>query len=90
MSATAVELMTAETFSWVLTQWCRNGNHCVGGVESGFILRRDLDPVRSPDVFIVCADRMPADGVAEAFWNQAPDLPVLPGFSCAVRDLFDF
>ncbi len=46
------------------------------GVESGFILARDPDLVRSPDVYYVRAERLPEGEVSEAFWTIAPDLAV--------------
>jgi Uma2 family endonuclease len=142
--------LVAASLSWALQGWARVGKHGVVGVESGFVLRREPDTVRAPDVFFVRAERVPAGGVPEAFWNQAPDLaveivspsetaeevrakvrdylaagaamvweihprtrevlihtpdntiralgvdatigelPLLPGFTCAVRDLFAF
>jgi Uma2 family endonuclease len=48
---------------------------CVG-VESGFILGRNPDTVRSPDVFYVRAERIPTTGIPEGFWEVPPDLAV--------------
>ncbi len=46
------------------------------GVETGFILRRDPDTVRSPDVFFIRRDRL-ADPLAEpGFFEGAPDLVI--------------
>lgn len=59
-----------------LLMWAEAGNHGWVGVESGFILDRDPDIVRGPDVAFVRRDRIPADGVPTAFWNLAPDLAV--------------
>ena len=59
-----------------LQAWAEEGSKGCVGVESGFILARDPDIVRGPDVFYVRAERIPADGIPEAFWNIAPDLAV--------------
>ena len=49
----------------------------VGGVgEAGFILRRDPDVVRAPDVSFVAAARVPAAGIPSGYWPCAPDLAV--------------
>lgn len=44
-------------------------------VESGFIIARDPDTVRAPDVAFVRAERLPPGGV-RAFFEGAPDLAV--------------
>jgi Uma2 family endonuclease len=46
------------------------------GVEAGYVLARNPDTVRGPDVSYVRADRIPPGGVPEAFWPMAPDLAV--------------
>ncbi len=46
------------------------------GVESGFVLHRDPDTVCAPDVSFVRADRVPAAGEPEAYWEGPPDLAV--------------
>jgi Uma2 family endonuclease len=48
----------------------------VFGAESGFLIRRDPDTVRAPDIAFVHRDRLPATGIARAFWPNAPDLAV--------------
>ena len=49
----------------------------VGGAgEAGFILRRDPDVVRAPDVSFVAAARVPATGIPSGYWPCAPDLAV--------------
>jgi Uma2 family endonuclease len=45
-------------------------------VEVGFILRRNPDTVRGPDVAFVRADRIPPQGEPRGFWEIAPDLAV--------------
>jgi len=59
-----------------LRHWARHG---VGGyvaVEAGYILGRDPDIVRGPDVSYVRPDRIPPGGRPKAFWSIAPDLAV--------------
>ncbi len=46
------------------------------GVEAGFILQRDPDTIRSPDVYYVRPERLPEGEVSEGFWTIAPDLAV--------------
>ena len=59
-----------------LHAWAKGGPGGAVGVESGFLLGRDPDIVRGPDIFYVGPERMPEAGVPEAFWNTAPDLAV--------------
>lgn len=44
--------------------------------ETGFILQRDPDTVRAPDVAFVAADRVPRTGIPTFYWPSAPDLAV--------------
>jgi Uma2 family endonuclease len=60
----------------LLRAWAKVGGHGVVGAEAGFILARDPDIVRGPDISFVRADRVPSTGIPEAFWEQAPDLVV--------------
>lgn len=48
----------------------------VSGDGTGYLLRRDPDELRIPDVSFVARERVPADGVPEGFWPFAPDLAV--------------
>lgn len=59
-----------------LRLWAKSGPGGCVGVESGFILVRDPDTVRGPDVFYVRAERIPTTGIPESYWEQAPDLAV--------------
>jgi Uma2 family endonuclease len=59
-----------------LQTWAESGPGGCVGVESGFILHRNPDTVRGPDVFYVRAERLPPTGIPEAFWELAPDLAV--------------
>ena len=56
--------------------WARSGPGGCVGVESGFILARNPDTVRGPDVFYVRAERLPPGGIPESYWEMAPDLAV--------------
>lgn len=44
--------------------------------ETGFILSRQPDTVRAPDVSFISRDRVPSQGVPEGYWDLAPDLAV--------------
>ena len=44
--------------------------------ETGFLLSRDPDTVRAPDIAFIHKSRLPAVPPAEAFWPGAPDLAV--------------
>jgi Uma2 family endonuclease len=60
----------------LLDRWAEQSPGGEIGVESGFILERDPDIVRSPDVYYVRAERIPEGDVSDGFWNIAPDLAV--------------
>jgi Uma2 family endonuclease len=65
----------AARLSRKLLDWAENGPRGEVG-EAGFILARDPDTVRAPDVAYVSAARIPAGGIPEGFWPLAPDLAV--------------
>jgi len=44
--------------------------------ETGFLLSRDPDTVRAPDVALVLREHLPESPPEEAFWPGAPDLAV--------------
>ncbi|HEV8636259.1 MAG TPA: Uma2 family endonuclease [Chloroflexota bacterium] len=44
--------------------------------ETGFLLSRDPDTVRAPDVAVVPIERLPPEGEAEGYFEGAPDLVV--------------
>ena len=46
------------------------------GAEPGFLLARDPDTVRAPDIAFLHKDRFEGEPPAEAFWPGAPDLAV--------------
>jgi len=48
----------------------------VFGDGLGYILRRNPDTVRIPDVSVVRRERVVAGGIPEGFWPGAPDLAV--------------
>ena len=64
------------TLGSLLRRWAKQGPGGYVGTEAGFILGHDPDIVRGPDVSYVRTDRIPPDGVPEAFWPFAPDLAV--------------
>ncbi|MEX1224518.1 MAG: Uma2 family endonuclease [Pirellulales bacterium] len=48
----------------------------VFGAETGFMLARDPDTVRAPDVAFIARDNLPKTRPKEAYWPGAPDLAV--------------
>ena len=50
-----------------LALWARSGPGGCVGVESGFILARDPDTVRGPDVFYVRAERILPSSILESY-----------------------
>jgi Uma2 family endonuclease len=46
------------------------------GVESGFLIRRDPDRVRVPNVWFIRQERIEGGQSPTGFWNTAPDLAV--------------
>jgi Uma2 family endonuclease len=60
----------------LLRTWAKQGIGGYVAVEAGYILGHDPDVVRGPDVSYVSANRIPPDGIPEAFWTIAPDLAV--------------
>jgi Uma2 family endonuclease len=59
-----------------IDNWIEQGGGGEAGVESGFIIARDPDLVRSPDISYVRAERLPEGEVSEGFWRIPPDLAV--------------
>ncbi len=59
-----------------LLAWSQAGVGGHAGVESGFLLARNPDVVRAPDVHYVRPERAPSDVPPAAFWQLAPDLAV--------------
>ena len=45
-------------------------------VETGFVLRRDPDVVRAPDVSFLRAERIPPSGIPDGYIDGPPDLAV--------------
>jgi len=48
----------------------------VTGAETGFLLSRNPDTVRAPDIGFVSKQRVQSAGRTENFWNGPPDLAV--------------
>ena len=48
----------------------------VFGGETGFLLARDPDTVRAPDIAFIHKDHLPSPLPEEAYWPGAPDLAV--------------
>lgn len=66
----------AVILAMLLRLWTKRTAGGYVGVEAGYILARDPDIVRGPDVSYVRAERIPPSGIPEGFWNLAPDLAV--------------
>lgn len=66
----------AVMLAMLLRLWAKQATGGYVGVEAGYILTRNPDTVRGPDISYVRAERIPASGVPEGFWNLAPDLAV--------------
>ncbi len=66
----------ASKLSRLLGIWAENSVGGYVGVEGGYILSRDPDTVRGPDVSYIRADRVPPDNVLGSFGAFAPDLAV--------------
>ena len=66
----------ATAFSLRLGTWAAQRRAGVVGTASGFVLARDPDAVRGPDVYFIRAERVPKGGIPEVFWTVAPDLVV--------------
>jgi Uma2 family endonuclease len=60
----------------MLVTWSQQGRHGYVGVESGFIVSRTPDNVRSPDVFFISAEHLKAVSSLKGFSQQPPDLAV--------------
>lgn len=83
---------------WVFVSPRRLGRICVA--ETGFILARNPDIVRAPDVSLVRADHPPPTHEREGYLEVAPDLvvelvspsdrtrEVLPGFRLPIAEIF--
>jgi Uma2 family endonuclease len=46
------------------------------GAETGFLIHRDPDTVRAPDLAFVGQERIPPESPPQGFWPGAPDLAV--------------
>ena len=69
-------LRVAANFNYVLYGFVKEHGLGVVGGEGGFILERDPDTVRAPDVVFVRADRLPPDEEQTGYLELSPDLVV--------------
>ncbi len=82
---------------WLLRNYTQRAKAGLVFSESGFVVRRDPDTVRAPDVAFVAKDRLALSSVREKYLEIAPDLVVevvSPGDRAAevqtkVREWFD-
>jgi Uma2 family endonuclease len=68
--------MVALRLGSALVEWAERDRAGVVMTETGFVLARDPDTVRAPDISFVRQERVPAGGVPTGFWHGAPDLAV--------------
>lgn len=66
----------AVLFVRYLDRWAEEHDAGWVGVNAGFILARDPDVVRAPDVFFVRKERLPAPAARASFWELGPDAAV--------------
>ena len=60
----------------VLAQFAARGGYGEVFVETGFLIARDPDTVRAPDVALVLADKLPDGDLPRAYFPFAPDIAV--------------
>ena len=46
------------------------------GAETGFLIQRNPDTVRAPDIAFIRRERIPVGGLPQGYWPGAPDLAV--------------
>jgi Uma2 family endonuclease len=67
----------ALTIAILLRNWLKQNNlKGYVAVESGYVLARNPDTTRGPDVSYIRAERIPKTGIPKGFWRLAPDLAV--------------
>lgn len=66
--------MISFRFASRLNQWLEQSKAGIAGTDGGFILARDPDRVRGPDVWFIRSERIPE--FSEGFWEIAPDVVV--------------
>lgn len=71
----AVHGMVALKIGAKLLNWLEQGHEGYVGVEVAFLLARNPDLIRLPDVCYVLADKLQA-GIPEKYWETAPDLAI--------------
>lgn len=57
----------------LLGRWLEQSKAGIAGIDGGFVLGRNPDRVRGPDVWFIKTEQMP-DVNAEGFWEIAPDV----------------
>jgi Uma2 family endonuclease len=67
---------TTGSFAALLLAWVKRGGGGYAGVIAGYILARNPDTVRIPDVSYARQERIPETGIPEGFWELAPDVAV--------------
>ncbi len=69
-------LISGRLMRWMGAHVEQNDLGEVSGSEGGFLLARNPDTVRAPDVWFLSKERIPAGGIPDGYWPGAPDLVV--------------
>ncbi len=69
-------MASSSQFGATIHQWSEGEGEGAVGLRAGFILARDPDTVRAPDIWFVRAERLPSTGIHEDYLEAAPDLAV--------------
>ncbi len=64
-------------FSALIAQFVSStGAGLAFGAETGFVIQRDPDTVRAPDIAFIRRERIPTEWLPQGYWPGAPDLAV--------------
>jgi Uma2 family endonuclease len=66
--------MISMRFASRLNEWLEQSKTGIAGTDGGFILGRNPDRVRGPDIWFIRSERVPE--FSEGFWEIAPDVVV--------------
>ncbi len=72
----ALHAAIVTTLGSLLSTWSQRSGGGYVAARAGYILARNPDTVRGPDLSYVRAESIPPEGVPEGFWLFAPDLAV--------------
>ncbi len=73
----AIHGRVANRIAYLLTAYAESRDlGTVFAAETGFLIRRDPDTVRAPDVALVRKQRLPAEAISARYFEGAPDIAV--------------